>query len=470
MSQTILLLKSLIQNPSYLKKVICHLKPLYFSDKVERSIFESIDDYHTKYSNPPTIEVLHAELEKKVNLNQDDFVRGQQIINEFSRETKAPDLEWLVNETEQFCLSQSVSNAIQKSIEIMGGSDKQPLTAIPELMREALNISFDSNVGHDYALDYEQRHTKLREQTERMEFDLRWLNKVFGGGGMRKTLNFYLGGPGSGKSLALVHTGARLYKAGYNVLYVTLELAEERIGERIDANLFDSSVADVYELGIDQYKKRINIITSMNKGARFFIREYPPASITPAHLRLLLDELETKKNFKPDILIVDYINLLNSSRYKASSGANSYTILKSVAEELRGIAVEKDLCCWTATQANRQALGASDMEMSNVSESLGLAMTADTMIAIIRSDELNQMGQCIFKCLKTRFSDQTNHRAIIGIEEAKMKLTNVDAPGFITQTSSTHNQSAPIESTFDSKFGGIAPRRNERSGIGGIIV
>jgi replicative DNA helicase len=469
MSNTIILLKNLIDNPSYLKKVCCHLKAEYFSDRSEREIFKIIDEYHSKYSNAPTLEVVQAELNKKTTLSQDDFERGQQLINEFAREVKQPDLGWLVNETEQFCLSQSVANAISSAIEIMGGEGKQPLTAIPDLMREALNISFDTNVGHDYASDYERRHAKLREQKERMEFDLRWLNLVFGGGLMRKTLNFFLGGPGSGKSLALVHTGAQFYKAGYNVLYVTLELAEERIGERIDANLFDASVADVYEMGLDQYKKRINIVTSMNKGARFFIREYPPASITAAHIRSLLDELESKKDFVPDILIVDYMNLMNSSRYKASSGANSYTILKSVAEELRGIAVEKDLACWTATQANRGALGASDMEMSNVSESLGTVMTADTMIAIIRSEELDQMGQCIFKCLKTRFSDLTNHRAVIGIEEAKMKLTNVDAPGFVTQTTSKHNQqAAPASNSFEEKFGGVnAPRR---TGTGGISV
>jgi len=363
-------LKSLISNPSYLKKTLVHLKPEYFSDKIEREIFKSIEEYHTKYLNVPTLEVLHAELEKKINLSDSEFQQGQALINEFARESKQPDLEWLVNETEQFCLSQSVSNAISTAIEIMGGNGKQPLTAIPDLMREALNISFDTNIGHDYASDYEYRHAKLREQTERMEFDLKWLNLVFGGGLPRKTLSFFLAGPGGGKSLALAHCGAQFYKAGYNVLYVTCELAEERIGERIDANLFDMEIADVYSLGLDQYKKRINIITSMNKGAKFFIREYPPASITSAHIRSLLDELESKKDFKPDVLIVDYMNLLNSSRYKASSGANSYTILKSVAEELRGIAVEKDIAILTATQSNRAGVGAGDLEMTNVSECL----------------------------------------------------------------------------------------------------
>lgn len=466
------MLKNLIDSPSYLKKVICHLKPEYFSERIEKEIFKSIEEYHTRYHNAPTLEVLSAELEKKVNLSQEEFERGNLIISEFAREVKAPDLEWLVNETEQFCLSQSVANAISSAIEIMGGEGKQPITAIPDLMREALNISFDSNVGHDYAADYASRHAKLREQTERMEFDLHWLNKVFGGGLMRKTLNFFLGGPGSGKSLALVHTGAQFYKMGYNVLYVSLELAEERIGERIDANLFDMEVADVYDLGIDQYKKRINILTSMNKGARFFIREYPPASITTSHLRSLLDELETKKGFKPDILIVDYINLMNSSRYKASSGANSYTILKSVAEELRGLACEKNIACWTATQSNRGGVGASDLDMTNVADSMGLIMTADTMIAIIRSEELDELGQCIFKCLKTRFSDLTNHRSIIGIEEAKMKLTNIDSPGFVAQTSQKHNpQATHATSEMDSKFGGVnPPRRNERAGTGGIQV
>lgn len=455
-------------NHTFLRKVICHLKPEYFSDKVDREIFKSIESYLNKYGNPPTLEVIHAEIEKNVSFNEEEFRRASDVLQELAQRSQQPELAWLIEETEQFCLTQSVSIAMSKAIEIMGGSDKQPLTAIPDLMRDALNISFDSNVGHDYAENYVERHNKLREQTERIEFDLKWLNLVFGGGMPRKTLNFFLGGPGSGKSLALAHCGAHFYKSGKNVLYVTLELAEERIGERIDANLFDMSIADVHSLNLEEYKKRINILTSVNGGARFFIREYPPASINAAHIRALLDELKAKKNFVPDILIVDYMNLMNSSRYKASSGANSYTILKSVAEELRGIAVEKDLAILTATQSNRAGVGAGDLEMTNVSESLGTVMTADVMIGIIRSEELDGMNQCILKCLKTRFSDMTNHRAAVGIDQSKMKLSNVEASGYIAQTSPVHNpQQVRPSNEMDVKFGG---RPVNRQGSGGIII
>jgi len=445
--EQITIIRHLLQNPDYLKKVLPHLKAEYFTNHAEAEIYRIVEGYVGKYGNAPTKEIIDVEFEKR-KLTQMDYDHGKQVLAEVSNHYKAPDMKWLMDTTEQFCLQQSVIIAINRSLEIIdGGSETEPLTALPELMRNALNVNFDTEVGHDYLENVEDRYKKLREQTERLTFDIDNLNKIFGGGVPRKTLSLFVGGTGSGKSLIKSHCASHFYQKGYNVLYVTLELAEERIGERFDANLFDMAIDDIYMMPLEQYKRKLNLVNEKAKGARIFIKEFPPASITTAHLRSLLDELRNKKNFVPDVVVVDYINLMNSSRYKPSQNANSYTILKAVAEELRALAVERNIAIISSTQTTRDGNGASDLSLTNISESMGLGHTADAIIGIIRTEELDQLGQLILKCLKTRFSDKTNFRFLVGVTLGKMKLTNVgEGQGqYVAQPGYTAQQAAPAK-------------------------
>lgn len=435
MLESTLIFKNILANKEYCKKVMPFLKTEFFATKVDKEIFKSINTYISGYGSIPTIEVIETDIKNVNGFTQDEFNQAQDVISELGKPFKQPDVQWLLDQTEEFCTSQSVYNAVLKSIGIIDGSDKKtPRTAIPDILREALAITFDTAIGHEYVSDLEYRYKKLHENTARIKFDIEGLNSATGGGIPRKTLNLFMGGPGAGKSLVMTHIGTSMYKVGSNVLYVTLELAEERIGERVDANLMNISIGDIPGLPLPTYKAKIERATEKTNGARFFIKEYPPASISAAHVRALLDELESKQNFKPDVLIIDYLNLMNSSRFTANANNNSYTILKSVAEELRGLAVEKNLVCITATQSNRAGVGSSDLDLTNVSESMGIAMTADLLIGLTRNDELDALGQLLMKILKTRFSDQTNHRFVCGIELAKMKLFNLDSQGSTQQT------------------------------------
>lgn len=440
--ESILIFKNLIQNKEYAKKVIPFIKVEYFSTKSEKEIFKSISNYYTGYGSLPTIEVIENDIKNATGFSQEEYNRTEDIISELKKPFKHPELQWLIDETEDFCIHQSAYNSVITAIGIIDGSDKKhSRTAIPDILREALSICFDNNIGHEYVSDIEARYKKLHENTARTPFDIAGLNSATSDGIPRKTLSIFMGAAGAGKSLVLIHIGTSMYKRGSNILYVTLELAEERIGERIDANLLQMVVKDIPDLPLDTYKAKILKATANTKGARFFIKEYPPASISPAHIRNLLDELENKQNFVPDILIVDYLNLLNSSRYSPSQNNNSYTILKSVAEELRGIAVEKNLSCITATQSNRAGIGASDLDLSNVSESMGLAHTADFFVGITRTEELDAEKKLLLKILKTRFSDQTNYRFVCGVELAKMTLINLTEQGFVHQPTAIANQS-----------------------------
>lgn len=433
-----LIFKSLLSNKDYSKKVLPFLKPAYFSSKAEQQIFKSIMSYVSGYGTVPTIDVIETDIKNVHGFSQEEFNRAQDIVAELEQPFKQPELQWLIDQTEEFCTSQSVMNAVMDSISIIDGSNKKtPRSAIPDILRESLSISFDTAIGHEYVTDLEYRYKKLHENTSRIKFDIDGLNSCTSGGVPRKSLIIFLGGPGAGKSLVMTHIGTSMYKAGSNVLYVTLELAEERIGERVDANLLNTPIQDIPSIPLPNYKAKINKATEKTNGARFFIKEYPPASISSAHLRALLDELESKQNFKPDVLVVDYLNLMNSARFTAGSNNNSYTILKAVSEELRGLAVEKDMICITATQSNRAGVGSSDLDLTNVSDSMGMAHTADLMIGLTRNDELDALGQLLMKCLKTRYSDQTNHRFVCGIELSKMKLFNLESQG------GTHSSYSP---------------------------
>lgn len=419
-----LIFQQLIHNREYASRVLPYLKDEYFSDPAERKIFELYNTYASEYKDIPTPEILEFELKRAKGIGQADFDRALLYIQELKKPVKTADLQFLLDRTEEHCQHSAIYNAISKSIQILDDDSNIPRSAIPELLKDALSISFNNEIGHDYSGNVEDRWRKLHEQTARLKTGIAWVDDVLGGGYPRKTLSFYLAASGGGKSLFKSHLASHFYSQGYNVLYITLELSEDRIGERIDANLMNIDVKDIHGLDLDTYTNKVAKIAEKTKG-KLFIKEYPPTSITTQHIRALLDELQLKKGFKPDVLFVDYINLMNSSRYKASSGSNSYTILKAVAEELRGLASERDLVCITSTQMNRSAMNASDPDMTGVSDSVGTIMTADSLIAIIRSDELDGMGKVMLKCLKTRFSELTNHKSLVGIEWNRMKIKDL---------------------------------------------
>ena len=430
--QSPILLQNLIWNIEYSSKVLPYLKREYFGNKVDQVVFDIIQKHSNEFNQIPTFEVIVNEVREYKGFTQDEFNTAKDLLVELKKPSKSPDYQYLINETEKFCLHQSAYNAVLGCVDIINGSSQTPITALPEILKEAVSINFDTEVGHDYANDVESRYLKLHEVSSRIPSDLSGINKILGGGFVRKSLVMFMGAPGAGKSMVMTHLGTKAYLAGYNVLYITLELAEERIGERIDANLLQIPVGDIPAIPLDTYKAKIEKKTA-DTSARFFVKEYPPTAVTPAHLRALLDELKLKKNFEPDFLIVDYLNLLGSSRYKPNANNNSYTILKAVAEELRGIATERNLCCISATQMNRGGVGSTDVDMTATSESMGIPMTVDALIAIIRSEELDQLNQMLFKCLKTRYSDFTNYRFVSGMEMSKMSLYNVDDQGGVSQ-------------------------------------
>ena len=425
MEEAHVILRHLTQNVDYLRKVIPHIKREFFRSNAESAIFKIIDDYYTQYGSVVSTEILKVGIERSA-LSQMDYTHASELLVQMGTQYKSPDLAWLLEVTEEFCIQQSVVNAITTAVEIIDGRGEQTRASLPELMKTALDIRFDTEVGHDYIGNVVDRYLKLREQTERLPFDIFNLNKIYGGGLPRKTLSLFVGGTGSGKSLVKSHCAAQFYLRGLNVLYVTLELAEERIGERFDANLFDMNIGEIYNLPLDDYKRRLTEVANVAGKGRIFIKEFPPASTTASHIRALLDELRTKKDFTPDVLVVDYINLMSSTRYKSGSNVNSYTILKAVAEELRAIAVERDIAVISSTQTTRDGNGASDLSLTNISESMGLGHTADVIIGIIRNEELDAEGKIILKCLKTRFSDKTNFRFMVNVVFGKMKLFNID--------------------------------------------
>lgn len=432
--QSSLILQNLIWNLEYSSKVLPYLKKDFFATKVDQVIFDIIQKHSNEYSEIPTFEVIVNEVRDYKGFTQDEFNQAKDVLVELKRPSKTPDSGYLLNETEKFCLHQSAYNAVLNCVDIINGTNQTPISALPEILKDAVAINFDTAVGHDYAGDIESRYAKLHEVSNRIPSDITGLNKILGGGFVRKSLVMFMGQPGGGKSMVMTHLGTKFYQAGLNVLYITLELSEERIGERIDANILQTPVGEIPEIPLDTYKAKIEKRTGKLE-SRFFVKEYPPTSVSTAHLRALLDELKLKKEFEPDILIVDYLNLLGSSRYKPNANNNSYTILKAVAEELRGLAVERNLVCISATQMNRGAVGSSDVDMTATSESMGIPMTVDALIAIIRSEELDDMKQMLFKCLKTRYSDFTNYRFVSGMDMSKMTLFNVDDQSGIQQTS-----------------------------------
>ena len=419
------ILNNLITNNEYARKVLPFLKSDYFQDKNEQIIFEEIQKFSIKYSKLPTSTSLQVELDNRKDLNEQQFKDITSIVDSFQSEEV--DGQWLLDTTEKFCKDKAVYNAVVDGISIIEGRDKKRKPdALPSLLTNALAVSFDNRVGHDYLTDAEDRYDYYHKKEDRIPFDLDFFNKITKGGLPQKTLNIALAGTGVGKSLFMCHMAANCLNQGRNVLYITLEMAEERIAERIDANLMNVSMEDLQDLPKNMYQDKMERIASKTQG-KLIIKEYPTASAHCNHFRALIQELAIKKSFKADIIFVDYLNICASSRFRGGSNVNSYTMIKAIAEELRGLAVENNLPIVSATQTTRSGYVSTDIGLEDTSESFGLPATADFMFALISTEEMDELNQITVKQLKNRYNDPTvNRRFVLGIDRSKMKLYDVE--------------------------------------------
>ena len=419
-------LSELVGNEQYARKVLPFIKKEYFSDRTERIVFEEIQKFVEKYNALPTKSTLEIEIDSRRDLNEGDILRVLTVVKELEND-KNVNFDWLVETTEKFCKDKAVYNAIVEGISIIDGKDKERTAdAIPSILTDALAVGFDNSVGHDYLLDAEARYEYYHTIEEKIPFDLDFFNRITKGGLPPKTLNIALAGTGVGKSLFMCHMAANCMNQGRNVLYITLEMAEERIAERIDANLMNISMEDLYNLPKQMYDTKMDDIIR-NTNGQLVIKEYPTASAHSAHFRGLLKELAIKKTFKPDIIFIDYLNICASSRFKGAANVNSYMYIKSIAEELRGLAVETNVPIMSATQTTRSGFSNSDVGLEDTSESFGLPATADLMFALISNEELDAVNQIAVKQLKNRYNDPTiNKRFVVGIDRAKMRLMDVE--------------------------------------------
>jgi len=419
-----LILHNLIKNDSYSRKVLPFLQKEYFLDKIERLIFETAQQYIVKYGNLPTKEALIITLDKNKGLSEKENKDILSTLDEICKNTDSCDLDWLISETENFCKEKAVYNAIMESINIIDGKSSNTKGAIPDILSKALAISFDPNIGHDYIEDYSKRYDFYHTIEKKIPFDLEYFNLITKDGVTAKTLNVVMAGTGVGKSLFLCHHAAYCLKNNMNVLYITCEMAEEKIAERIDANILDTNLDDLRDMSKTIYEKKIQAIASTSTG-KLIIKEYPTGTPNANHFRFLLDELKLKKKFKPDVIFIDYLNICASSRIKKGR-ENSYEYVKAIAEEIRGLAIEYNLPIFTATQTNRSGYGNTDVDLENTSESFGLPATCDFMFALISTDELDELNQILVKQLKNRYNDKAkNKKFIVGIERGKMKLFDV---------------------------------------------
>ena len=418
------ILSNLIHDQDYMRKVIPFINETYFDNFSERSIFKEINNHITKYETLPTKSILGIEIENRNDLSEDMFKECLDVIDKLQEEKI--DQNWLIDTTEKWCKERAVYLALMESIKIADGKDKtRSRDAIPSILSEALSISFDDHVGHDYFGDADARFEFYHRKEDKIAFDLDMFNKITKGGLPRKTLNIALAGTGVGKSLFMCHQAASSLLNGQNVLYITLEMAEERIAERIDANLFNVDIKSLIDLPKPMYDTKVEKLVKKTHG-RLIIKEYPTASAHAGHFKSLLNELSLKKGFSPDIIFIDYLNICSSSRFKGSI-VNSYTFVKAIAEELRGLAVEYDVPIVSATQTTRSGFGSSDVDLTDTSESFGLPATADFMFALISTEELEELNQIMVKQLKNRYNDPTmNKRFVVGIDRAKMKLYNLE--------------------------------------------
>ena len=444
-------LTQLLNNEDYARKVLPFIKENYFDVREERIIFEEISKFTDKYKKIPTQVSLEIEVGERKDLTDVEHDKIVQIIK--SLNPSEVDFDWLVDTTEKFCKDKAIYNAIIEGISIIDGKDKKRSPdAIPDILTDALGVSFDDSVGHDYLLDSDDRYSYYHKVEKRIPFDLEYFNRITKGGLPPKTLNVALAGTGVGKSLFMCHMAANCLSQGKNVLYITLEMAEERIAERIDANLMNISMEDLHSLPKKMFEDKIAQIQK-NTGGKLIVKEYPTASAHSGHFRGLLKELAIKKSFKPDILFIDYLNICSSSRFKGNANVGSYFYIKAIAEELRGLAVETNVPIMSATQTTRSGFTSTDIGLEDTSESFGLPATADFMFAITSSEELDKVNQVAIKQLKNRYGDpNTNRRFVVGIDRSKMKLSDVEnSPNELTDS---NQDDVPVfdKSSFGSKL------------------
>ena len=415
------ILRNMIHDEDYLRKVVPFIQPDYFEDHKDRVIFEEVTKFVVKYDKPANQEILNIEIENRNDVTDTEFKEIIDLVSSLSAEKT--NKEWLIDTTEKWCRDRAIYLALMKSIKIADGQDKDKgRDAIPSILSDALAVSFDNHIGHDYLQDYEQRYEVYHRKEEKIPFDIEYFNKITKGGLPNKTLNIALAGTGVGKSLFMCHVASSVLLQGKNVLYITAEMAEERIAERIDANLLNVNIQEITDLPKVMFDNKVNKLASKTQGT-LIIKEYPTATAHAGHFKALLNELALKKSFRPDIIFIDYLNICASSRYSKLGNVNSYTHIKAIAEELRGLAVEFNVPIVSATQTTRSGYGSSDVELTDTSESFGLPATADLMFALISTEELEELGQIMVKQLKNRYNDPTiNKRFIVGIDRAKMRL------------------------------------------------
>ena len=452
------ILKNLVYNEDYLRKVLPFIKEDYFSDRTERTLFNEITQFTQTYNNAPEITALSIAVKEKNNLTDEEVQKCEDYLEEMRKDSNSKtEIQWIVDKTEKWCQEKAIYNAVLGSISILDGKDKtKDKGSIPKILSDALAISFDTTVGHDYLEDSDERYDFYHRREERIPFDLDCFNKITKGGLPAKTLNIALAGTGVGKSLFMCHVAAGCMVQGKNVLYITMEMAEEKIAERIDANLLNVTLDDLMGLPKDLYDKKVARVREKSTG-KLIIKEYPTASASTIHFRTLLNELNLKKSFVPDIIFIDYLNICCSSRIKAGANINSYTYVKSIAEELRGLAVEFNVPIVSATQTTRSGFTSSDPGLEDTSESFGLPATADLMFALITSEDLEALGQIMVKQLKNRYNDPSYYkRFTIGVDRAKMKLYDIEQSGQIDIVDAGHKDK-PLNTfgTKEKKFEGF---------------
>ena len=419
------ILRNLVYNEDYSRKVIPFIQPEYFEQRSERVVFEEIVQFIVKYNSAITKEALGIEIENRTDLTETDVKDIREVCETLN--DSVVEKQWLLDTTEKWCRDRAIYLALMESIHIADGNDgNKNRDAIPSILSDALAVSFDNNIGHDYLQNYQERYEFYHRKEDKIEFDLEYFNKITKGGIPNKTLNIALAGTGVGKSLFMCHVASSALLQGRNVLYITLEMAEERIAERIDANLLNVPIQQLVDLPRSTFENKVTSLSKKTQGT-LIIKEYPTASAHSGHFKALLNELALKKSFRPDIIFIDYLNICASSRHKANSSVNSYSYIKSIAEELRGLAVEFNVPIVSATQTTRSGYGNSDVELTDTSESFGLPATADLMFALISTEELEGLGQILVKQLKNRYNDPTVFkRFVVGIDRAKMRLYDVE--------------------------------------------
>ena len=441
MTLEVTILSNLISNERYVRKVLPFLKSEYFTTRSYKIIYLEIHEYITNYGSPPSLNALGIECQDRTDLSEEQYKEIIGVLNGLSDE-KA-DVDWLIDTTEKWCQERAIYLSLMESVKIADGQDeKRDKGAIPQILSEALGVSFDSHIGHDYVIDAEERYDFYHKREEKIPFDLEFFNRITKGGLPNKTLNIALAGTGVGKSLFMCHCASSNLLLGKNVLYITMEMAEEKIAERIDANLLNCDIQNITELPKIMFENKVTNISKKTQG-KLVIKEYPTASASVGHFRALLNDLALKKNFTPDIIYIDYLNICASSRYSKLGNVNSYSYIKAIAEELRGLAVEANVPIVSATQTTRSGFASSDVDLTDTSESFGLPATADLMFALISTEELEGLNQIMVKQLKNRYNDPTlNKRFVVGIDRSKMRLYDVEQSA---QNLSDSNQDIEVE-------------------------